>query len=100
MWSAQFTQQTMPPLAVNSLQTNAEEFQDIQLKFALKNMLPIPSNSEQEYILDEYNLQLAQFSIAVNRVIKEVNKCIFYNYSVIFFSFLFFYCIVLLGHNG
>lgn len=69
----------MPPLAVNSLQNNGEEFQEIQLKFALKNMLPIPSNSEQEFILDEYNLQLAQFSIAVNRVIKEVIKRSFYN---------------------
>lgn len=69
----------MPPLAVNLLQNKGEEFQEIQLKFALKNMLPIPSNSEQEFILDEYNLQLAQFSIAVNRVIKEVIKRSFYN---------------------
>lgn len=45
---------------------------DHQIKFALKNMLPVPSNSEQQIILDEYNLQLSQFSIAVNRIIKDV----------------------------
>lgn len=78
-------------MPVNSLQNKGEEFEDIQLKFALKNMLPIPSNSEQEFILDEYNLQLAQFSIAVNRVIKEVRErevlFRFYNLKLIFYFY-------------
>ena len=47
---------------------------DHQFKFALKNMLPVPSNSEQRIILDEYNQQLSQFSIAINRIIREVNN--------------------------
>ena len=50
---------------------------DYQFKFALKNMLPIPSNSEQQILLDEYSAQLSQFSIAINRIIKEVNsRCV------------------------
>ena len=45
---------------------------DHKFKYALKNMLPIPSNSEQQIILDEYNSQLTQFSIAINRILREV----------------------------
>lgn len=47
---------------------------DYKFKFALKNMLPVPSNAEQQIILDEYNQQLSQFSIAINRIIREVNS--------------------------
>ena len=52
--------------------TLADSSLNYKFQFALKNMLPVPSNSEQQIILDEYNLQLSQFSIAINRIIKEV----------------------------
>lgn len=45
---------------------------DQKFKYALKNMLPIPSNSEQQILLDEYSSQLTQFSIEINSLIKEV----------------------------
>ena len=48
--------------------------EDQKFKHALKYMLPIPSNSEQQILLDEYNTQLTQFSVAINRIITEVDK--------------------------
>jgi hypothetical protein len=67
----------MPSHTTNNItMTEASEPDlDMKFKFALKNMLPIPSNSEQRIILDEYNQQLSQFSIAINRIIREVNLC-------------------------
>lgn len=66
----------MPTPSHNSSAVYSQDLEDSsvdqQFKFALKNMLPVPSNSEQQIILDEYNLQLSQFSIAINRIIKEV----------------------------
>lgn len=44
---------------------------DYQFKYALKNMLPIPSISKQQILLDEYYAQISQFSISINRIIKE-----------------------------
>lgn len=57
--------------------SNEFDYSDQKFKFALKNMLPIPSNSEQQILLDEYKTQLTQFSIAVHRIIIDVSIMIY-----------------------
>ena len=67
---------TMPLASLNKAEevstSNDFNYADQKFKFALKNMLPIPSNSEQQILLDEYKTQLTQFSIAVHRIITDV----------------------------
>ncbi len=63
----------MPIPQASATFNSADLNDDYQFKFALKNMLPIPSNSEQLILLDEYSSQLSQFSISINRIIKEVH---------------------------
>lgn len=63
----------MPIPQASATFNSADLNDDYQFKFALKNMLPIPSNSEQQILLDEYSSQLSQFSISINRIIKEVH---------------------------
>lgn len=59
------------PLATSSA---IDENSDAQLRIALKNMIPIPSNSEQQIILDEYKLHLTQFSVSVDRITRDVGR--------------------------
>jgi len=61
------------PQVIKSLASADPSIEDQKFKHALKYMLPIPSNSEQQILLDEYNTQLTQFSIAINRIVKEVS---------------------------
>ena len=61
------------PQVIKSPTNTEPTIEDQKFRHALRYMLPIPSNSEQQILLDEYNTQLTQFSIAINRIVTEVN---------------------------
>lgn len=43
-------------------------------EIAFKTLTPLPSQTEQGVVLDEYGIHLAQFSIAIKRVLGGVSE--------------------------
>lgn len=65
-----------PPL---NKQMPAQAVQMTVNSMATKTIVPLSSVSEQSVVLDEYGIHLAQFSIAINRIVREVSITDKYN---------------------